>query len=119
MPEKAYLQYIYCEDRPQIKRELSHTIKSRCACVWNMVDIYIYMVASLIILCPLKTYLSFGLWDNFARKHGLSYSSHFFQAGILVPIVLIIQTLVYFFFLFFSFFFFMNNFSIAHASFLQ
>ena len=32
--EKAYLQYIYCKVKPQIQRELSHTIKSRCVCVW-------------------------------------------------------------------------------------
>ena len=34
--EKAYLQYIYCKVKPLIQRELSHTIKSRCACV----DVY-------------------------------------------------------------------------------
>ena len=32
--EKAYLQYIYCKVKPWIQRELSHTIKSRYACVW-------------------------------------------------------------------------------------
>jgi hypothetical protein len=34
--EKArpYLQYIYCKVKQWIQRELSHTIKSRCACVW-------------------------------------------------------------------------------------
>ena len=38
---RAYLQYIYCKVKPWIQRELSHTIKSRCACVWvYMVDIY-------------------------------------------------------------------------------
>ena len=38
---RAYLQYIYCKVKSQIQRELSHTIKSRCACVWmSMVDIY-------------------------------------------------------------------------------
>jgi hypothetical protein len=31
---RAYLQCIYCKVKPQIQRELSHTIKSRCACVW-------------------------------------------------------------------------------------
>ena len=30
----AYLQYIYCNVKPRIQRELTHTIKSRCACVW-------------------------------------------------------------------------------------
>ena len=32
--DKAYLQCIYCKVKQWIKRELSHTIKSRCACVW-------------------------------------------------------------------------------------
>ena len=31
---RAYLQCIYCKVKQQIQRELSHTIKSRCACVW-------------------------------------------------------------------------------------
>ena len=31
---KAYLQYIYCKVKQWIQRELSHTIKSRCAYVW-------------------------------------------------------------------------------------
>ena len=30
----AYLQCIYCEVKQWILRELSHTIKSRHACVW-------------------------------------------------------------------------------------
>jgi hypothetical protein len=55
----------------------------------------------------------------FARKHGLSYLyiyfSLFFQAGIGVPIVLFIWTLVHFF----QYFLFLNNFCIAHASLLQ
>jgi hypothetical protein len=36
---RAYLQCIYCKVKQWIQRELSHTIKSRCACVW------IYMMA--------------------------------------------------------------------------
>ena len=31
---RAYLQCIYCNVKQWIQRELSHTIKSRCACVW-------------------------------------------------------------------------------------
>ena len=38
--ERAYLQCIYCKVKQWIQRELSHTMKSRCACVWNVVDIY-------------------------------------------------------------------------------
>ena len=82
---RAYLQYIYCNVKQRIQRELSHTIKSRCACVW------IYMVSNLILLCSSKTYLSFWNLETFAREQGLSYSSlffFFFQAGIWVPIVL-------------------------------
>ena len=52
---RAYLQYIYYKVKPRIQRELSHTIKSRCACVWNIW--WIYMVANLILLCS-KIYLS-------------------------------------------------------------
>ena len=38
---RAYLQYIYCKVKQRIQRELSHTFKSRCACVW-MYGGYIY-----------------------------------------------------------------------------
>jgi hypothetical protein len=31
---RAYLRYIYCKVKQWIQRELSHTIKLRCACVW-------------------------------------------------------------------------------------
>jgi hypothetical protein len=31
---RAYLQCIYCKVKQWIQRELSHIIKSRCACVW-------------------------------------------------------------------------------------
>jgi hypothetical protein len=31
---RAYLQCICCKIKSWIQRELSHTIKSRCACVW-------------------------------------------------------------------------------------
>jgi hypothetical protein len=36
---RAYLQCIYCKVKQWIQRKLSHTIKSRCVCVW------IYMMA--------------------------------------------------------------------------
>ena len=37
---RAYLQCIYCKVKPWIQRELSHTIKSRYACMWiYVVDI--------------------------------------------------------------------------------
>ena len=54
---RVYLQCIYCKVKQQIQRELSHTIKSRCACVWNIW----WIVANLILLCSLKTYLSFKI----------------------------------------------------------
>jgi hypothetical protein len=31
---RAYMQCIYHKVKQWIQRELSHTIKSRCACVW-------------------------------------------------------------------------------------
>jgi hypothetical protein len=40
---KTYLQYIYCKVKQRIQRELSHTIKSRCACVWTYDE---YVVAN-------------------------------------------------------------------------
>ena len=54
---RAYLQCIYCKVKPRIQRELSHTINQDvhvCECIW-----WIYIVANLILLCSLKTYLSF------------------------------------------------------------
>ena len=41
---RAYLQCMYCKVKQWIQRELSHTIKSRCACVWTIW--WIYMVAN-------------------------------------------------------------------------
>jgi hypothetical protein len=38
---RAYLQCLYCKVKQWIQRELSHTIKSKCACVW-MYDEYIW-----------------------------------------------------------------------------
>jgi hypothetical protein len=51
----TYLQYIYYKVKPRIQREMSHTIKSRCACVWIYV---VDVVENLILLCSFKTYLS-------------------------------------------------------------
>jgi hypothetical protein len=50
---RVYLQCIYCKVKRWIQRELSHTIKSRCAYVCNIWWLII------ILLCSLKTYLSF------------------------------------------------------------
>jgi hypothetical protein len=101
---------ICCKVKPQIQRELSHTIKSICACIW-MYDGYIWWLTSF-HYAPWKHISLPNLENNFARKYGLSYSS-LFQAGIRVPIVLDISDTYPFFqyFLFFSFF--MNNFCIA------
>ena len=54
-----------------------HTIKSRCACVWNIW--WIYMVANLILLCSLKTYLSFETWKHLLENRG--YLIHLFFSG--------------------------------------
>ena len=69
------------------------------------------MVANLILLCSLKTYLSFETWKQFCKRIG-GYLNHlFFRRASKYPLFQISQTLVYFLFLFFSFF--MNNFCIA------
>ena len=117
MYEKAYLRYIYCKVKQWIQRELSHTIKSRCAYVWNMVNINI--VASLILLCSLKTYLSFETWKHLLESRG--YLIHFilFLGGHLSTHCFNILDTCQFFQFSFSFLsFFMNNSCIAHASFL-
>ena len=110
---RAYLQCICCKVKPRIQRELSHTIKSRCACVWNIW--WIYMVANLILLCSLKIYLSFETWKHLLENRGyLIHLFFFFQAGIWVPIVLNISDTCPFFLNFFLYlWFFMNNFCIA------
>ena len=72
---KAYLQCIYCKVKLWIQRELSHTIKSRCADVW------IYMVANLILLCSLKTYLSFETWKQFCKRTRAILFISFFSGG--------------------------------------
>ena len=80
---RAYLQCIYYKVKHRIQRELSHTIKSRYACVWMyMVDIC--MVANLILLCSLETYLSFEIWKHLLESR--SYLIHlffFFSTGYL------------------------------------
>jgi hypothetical protein len=62
-----------------------------------------YMVANLILICSLKTYLSFENLKTFAKEQGLSYSFlFFFQTAIGVPIILnISDTFVSIFFLIF------------------
>ena len=64
---RAYLQYIYCKVKQRIQRELSHTIKSRCTCV--SMYCWIYIVANLILLCSLKTYLSFKTWKHMCQGY--------------------------------------------------
>jgi hypothetical protein len=54
---RAYLQCIYYKVKQWIQRELNHTSKSKCACVW-IYGWYIWWLI-LILLCSLKTYLSF------------------------------------------------------------
>ena len=65
---RAYLQCIYCNVKQRIQREMSHTIKSRCACVW----IYVWWMYGgiLILFCSLKTYLSFETWKHLLENKG-------------------------------------------------
>ena len=99
---------MYCKVKHRIQRELSHTIKLRCACVlMYMVDIY---VANLILLCSLKTYLCFKTWKQlYNRTWAILFISSFFQRASEYPLISISRTLVHFFLSFF----FMNNFCIA------
>lgn len=46
-----------------------------CMCVDVL---WIYMVANLILICSLKTYISFRNLETIAREKGLSYSSLLF-----------------------------------------
>jgi hypothetical protein len=50
----TYLHNIYCKVKQWIQGEVSHTIKSRCACVWNDGCIWWLII---ILLCSLRTYL--------------------------------------------------------------
>ena len=115
--KRAYLQYKYCKVKPRIQRELSHTIKSRCACVWNIW--WIYMVAILILLCSLQHISYLKLRNNCKKTWAILFifffssghlSTHCFNTSDTCPFFLIHLS---------SSLFFMNNFCIAHASFLQ
>ena len=111
---RAYLQCICCKVKQRIQRELSHTIESRCACVW------IYMVANLILLCSLKTYLSFETWKHFCKRtRAILFISLFFRRASEYPLFLDISDTCRFFPILFFLSFFMNNFCIAYVSFLQ
>ena len=115
----AYLQCIYCKVKQWIQRELSHTIKSRCECVWIYV-VDIYGGKPIILLCSLKTYHSFKTWKHLLENRGyLIHLSFFFSDGHLSTYCFRYLGHLFIFFstLFFSFF--MNNFCIALASFLQ
>ena len=70
---RAYLQCIYCKVKQQIQRELSHTIKLRCACVDKW---WLYTGPNLILLYSLKTYLFFETWKHLLESRG--YLIHLF-----------------------------------------
>ena len=76
---RAYLHCIYCKVKQWIQSELSHTIKSRCACVW-MYGGYIYggYPNSTLLLENISLFWNMEI---FAREQGLSYSSFFFSGG--------------------------------------
>ena len=94
-------------------RELSHIIKSRCACVWMyMVDIC--MVVNLILLCSLKTYLSFDLEIFFQENKGYLIHLYFLGGHLSTHCLRYLGHLFIFSQLFFSFLsLFLNNFCIA------
>ena len=108
MYERAYLQCICCKVKPQIQRELSHTIKSRCACVW----IYGGYPNSTLLLQNLSE-----TWKYFyERTWTILFISLFFSGGHLSTHCFKYLRHLFIFFLnsFFYFLsFFMNNFCIA------
>jgi hypothetical protein len=109
---RAYLHCKYCKVKQQIQRELSHTIKSRCACVWMyVVDIY---GGSPILLCSLKTYLSLETRKYYCKRTGAILFISFFFLGehLSIHCFQYLGHLSIFSQLFFSSFF-MNNFCIA------
>ena len=76
------------------------------------------MVANLILLCSLKTYLSFETWKYFCERTGdilfiFLFSFFFFRRASVYQLFQISRTLVHFFLIFFS----MNNFCIAQCFF--
>ena len=112
-----YMQYIYCKVKQWIQRELSHTVKSRCECVW-MNGGYIWWLI-LILLCSLKTYLSFETWKILLQEN-MGYLIHLFlfsDRHLSTHYFKYLKHLSIFLISLFSSFF-MNNFCIAHASFL-
>jgi hypothetical protein len=91
---RAYLQCIYYKVKQWIQRELSHTIKPRCACMWIHGG-YIWWLI-LILLCSLKTYLSFETWKQLLENGG--YLIHpFFRWASEYPLFPISRTLIHFF----------------------
>ena len=75
MNMKTYWHCIYCKVKQWIQRELSHTIKSRCACVWNIWWLI------LILLCSLKTNLSFETWKHLLESRGYLIHLSLFSGG--------------------------------------
>jgi hypothetical protein len=84
---RTYLYWIYCKVKTKIQGERCHTLRSRCACVWNI------YVANLILLFSLETCLSYFELKNFARAYGLSFHTFFFFSFF---IFLLTWTLVHF-----------------------
>ena len=82
-----------------------------CVDVW-----WLYMVANLILLCSLKTYISFETYKQLCKRLWaiLFISSSFSRWASKYPLFSICRTLVHFFISFF-----MNNFCIAPCFFLQ
>ena len=94
-----------------LKRVESDNQIKMCMCVDKW---WIYMVANLILLCSLKTYLSFQTWKHFCKRTGaILFISLFFSGGYLsTHCFRYLGHLSIFSQLFFSFFsfLFMNNF---------
>ena len=111
---RMYLHCIYWKVKTRIQGEKYHTLRSRCACVWN-----IYMVANLILLCSLKHIsLVFETWKTFCKKTwAILFTFSFFQGGHLSTHCFRYLRHLSIFFNSPFFFFYMNNFCKAPASF--
>ena len=95
----AYLPCLYYKVKSRIQGEKCHTLRSRCACVWNI------WFSNLILLCSLK-HISLVETSNNCKSRG--YLSLFLWRTSLYPLFSILRTSLCPFFqlLFFLSFFF-------------
>jgi hypothetical protein len=112
---RVYLQCIYCKVKQWIQRELSHIIKSRCACMW-IYGGYIWWLSKF-YYAPWKYLFVSKLGIIFAWEQRPSYSSLFFSFSDEHLSIHCFKYLkhfcIHFFSTLFLFLFFMDHFCIA------